>query len=62
MPGRVPGRVPGCAGSFRLVPRSKKTVSRSEKHMESQFHKLGIHVIQLAVSLWVFSSHSVNSF
>ena len=21
-----------CAGSFRLVPRSKKTVSRSEKH------------------------------
>ena len=32
LPGRVPGRVPGCAGSFRLVPRSKKTVSRSEKH------------------------------
>ena len=57
LPGRVPGRVPGVFG----LCRDPKKLCRDLKNI-SQFHKLGIHVIQLAVSLWVFSSHSVNSF
>ena len=51
---RVPGRFSACAEIQKKLCRDLKNIKVN--------HKLGIHVIQLAVSLWVFSSHSVNSF